>query len=235
MLAWIKTHKDIDYIIVYQFNRDLPELIDAAHHQEGPEPVRTRVVSTIMDLGEGPESDMVETILHAVDEYRSKADGADIAYKMGAKARNGGTLGRAPLGYLNARDLSEGRNIGIVIVGSRAQRHSSRTAFELYASGEYSLESLVDELTRRGLRTKPARFPSPARLDLQAGRLLRDPYYIGYVTYDGELIAGRHEPLISDELFEQTQAILDRARRCGSAPTTSPPLPEGQPVVWPLP
>ena len=38
---------------------------------------------------------MVETILSAVDEYQSAASGADISYKMSAKAKNGGTLGRA--------------------------------------------------------------------------------------------------------------------------------------------
>ena len=36
--------------------------------------------------------------------------------------------------------------------------------------------------------------------------LLRDPYYIGYVTYKGELIRGRHQPLISEELFDRVQA-----------------------------
>jgi len=35
----------------------------------------------------------------AFNEYRSNADGADISYKMGQKARNGGTLTRAKIGY----------------------------------------------------------------------------------------------------------------------------------------
>ncbi len=214
MMAWIKSHKDIDYIIVYQFNRIFRNSIDAAITKRDLTKYGTRVVPTIMDLGEGPESDMVEIIMHAVGEYQSKANGADIAYKMAAKARSGGTLGRAPLGYLNARDLSEGRNSGIVILDPE-RAPLIKAAFKLYASGEYSLESLVDELTRRGLRTKPARFPSGPVSTSKLAELLRDPYYIGYVTYDGELIAGRHERLISDELFEQTQAILDERGGAG--------------------
>jgi DNA invertase Pin-like site-specific DNA recombinase len=208
MLAWIKAEKNIDYIIVYQFNRIFRNSIDAAISKKELSKYGTRIVSTAMDLGEGPESAMVETILHAVDEYRSKADGADIAYKMGAKARNGGTLGRAPLGYLNARDMSEGRNIGIVKLDPE-RAPLIKVAFELYASGDYSIEGLGDELTRRGLRTKPARFPSGPVSTSKLQELLRDPYYIGYVTYDGELIPGRHERLVSDELFDRTQAILD--------------------------
>ena len=142
MLAWIKSQKDIDYVICYQFNRVFRDSIDALITKKDLSRYGTRVVSTSMDLGEGPEPSMVEAILHAVDEYRSKADGADIAYKMGAKARNGGTLGRAPLGYLNARDLSEGRNIGIVTFDPERQS-LVRSAFELFATGDYSLESLV--------------------------------------------------------------------------------------------
>ncbi len=208
MLAWIKSQKDIDYVICYQFNRVFRDSIDALITKKDLSRYGTRVVSTSMDLGEGPESSMVETILHAVDEYRSKADGADIAYKMGAKARNGGTLGRAPLGYLNARDLSEGRNIGIVTFDPERQS-LVRSAFELFATGDYSLDSLSEELTRRGLRTRPARYPSGPISTSRLNELLRDPYYIGFVTYKGELIQGRHERLIDDDLFDQVQEILD--------------------------
>ncbi len=208
MLAWIKSQKDIDYVICYQFNRVFRDSIDALITKKDLSRYGTRVVSTSMDLGEGPESSMVEAILHAVDEYRSKADGADIAYKMGAKARNGGTLGRAPLGYLNARDLSEGRNIGIVTLDPERQS-LVRSAFDLFATGDYSLESLAEELTRRGLRTRPARYPSGPISTSRLNELLRDPYYIGFVTYKGELIQGRHERLIDDDLFDRVQEILD--------------------------
>jgi len=179
------------------------------------EKLGTRIVSTNMDLGEGPESAMVESIMHAVDEYRSKADDADIAYKMGTKARNGGTVGRAPIGYLNARDLSEGRNIGIVKFDSERAPYM-KSAFELYASGEYSLERLAEELTRRGLRTRPGRFPSGPVSTSKLVVLLRDPYYIGYVTYKGELIRGRHEPLITNALFDRVQSVLDSRTASGA-------------------
>jgi DNA invertase Pin-like site-specific DNA recombinase len=214
MTAWLTSHKDIDYIIVYQLNRIFRNSFDAAITKRDLTKYGTRVVPTIMDLGEGPESDMVEIIMHAVGEYQSKANGADIAYKMAAKARSGGTLGRAPLGYLNARDLSEGRNIGVVTFDPE-RAPLIKTAFELYASGDYSIETLADELTRRGLRTKAARFPSGPISTSKLQALLRDPYYIGYITYDGELISGRHERLVSDELLDQTQAILDERGYAG--------------------
>ncbi len=209
MMAWIKANKDtVDYIVVYHFNRIFRNSIDAAITKRDLQKWGVRIVSTILDLGEGPESDMVETIVGAVDEYRVKADAADIAYKMGAKARNGGTLGRARLGYVNARDLSEGRNIGIVKV-DRERAPLIVAAFELYASRNFSLETLQEELTTRGLTTRPGRFPAGPISISKLAELLRDPYYMGYVTYKGEQFPGRHEALISHELFDRVQLVLD--------------------------
>ncbi len=209
-MAWIKANRDeVDFLVVYQFNRIFRNTIDAAITKRELSKYSVRIVSAVMDLGDGPESAMVEMILHAVDEYRSTADGADIAFKMGAKARNGGTLGRARLGYLNARDLSEGRNIGIVTLDPE-RAPLVRIAFELYATGDYSLESLQVELTDRGFRTRPGRFPAGPISISKLAALLRDPYYIGYVTYKGELITGRHEALIDTELFDRVQDVLDQ-------------------------
>jgi site-specific DNA recombinase len=69
-------------------------------------------------------------------------------------------------------------------------------AFELYATGEYSLERLADELTARGLRTRPGRYPAGPVSDAKLGEMLRDRYYLGVVTYEGSntrvAISGRH-------------------------------------------
>jgi hypothetical protein len=40
-------------------------------------------------------------------------------------------------------------------------------------------------------------------------KVLRDRYYCGYLTYKGVEYKGRHEPLITEELFERTQKALD--------------------------
>ena len=209
MMAWIKAHKDeVDFVVVHHFSRVFRSSVDAHLTKRDLKKWGVRIVSTVFDLGDGPEGDMVESILNAVDEYRVKADGADIAYKMGAKAKNGGTIGRARLGYINARDLSEGRNIGVVQVDpERAPFMIS--AFELYATGTFSLDSLQAELTMRGLRTRPGRHPAGEVSISKLAALLRDPYYLGYVTYKGELIKGRHEALISQELFDRVQVMLD--------------------------
>ncbi len=41
------------------------------------------------------------------------------------------------------------------------------------------------------------------------GKLLRDRYYLGEVSYKDQWYPGRHEPLISPELFDRVQRVLD--------------------------
>ena len=102
-------------MIVYHFNRVFRNSVDAAITKRDLHKVGTRIVSTVLDMGEGPESAMVESIIHAVDQYQSQASGADIRYKMSQKVKNGGTVGPAPLGYLNVRETkSEGGEIRTV-------------------------------------------------------------------------------------------------------------------------
>ncbi|HEX3783108.1 MAG TPA: recombinase family protein [Pseudonocardiaceae bacterium] len=208
MIAWVKAQKDIDYVIVYHFNRVFRDSVDAGITKRDLKKYSTRIVSTILDMGETPESAMVETILHAVDQYQSQASGADIAYKMGQKAKNGGTIGRAPLGYLNVFDHFEDRQIRTVDFDP-IRAPLVKQAFELYASDRYTLADLSDELYDRGLITKAtARHPSQPVSISKLSQMLRDRYYIGYLTYKGQEVKGRHQPLIDDDLFDRVQTIL---------------------------
>lgn len=117
MLARIKTERDVDYIVVYHFNRIFRNGIDAGLVKRDLRKQEVRIVSTIVDLGDSLESQMVEAILHAVDEYEVKKNNADITYKMGQKAKKGGTISKAKLGYLNVREkLDDGREIRTVVV-----------------------------------------------------------------------------------------------------------------------
>ena len=60
-----------------------------------------------------------------------------------------------------------------------------------------------------GLRTRGDKRLVPAPLSLtRLYAMLSDRYYLGVVTYEGEEYPGRHEALISAELFERVQRVL---------------------------
>lgn len=191
MVAWIKQQKDIDYVIVYHFNRVFRDAVDAGMIKRELKKVGTRIVSTILDMGENPEAAMVEAIIHAVDQYQSEASGADISYKMRQKVRNGGSVGMAKLGYLNVRiPKPEGGEIRTVAIDPK-RAPLVRLAFELYATGDYTLADLSEELYDRGLRTRTTPRRQAKRVSInKLSMMLKDRYYLGFVSIDGEEIKG---------------------------------------------
>ncbi len=124
------------------------------------------------------------------------------------KVRRGGTPRRAPIGYLNVRKQHDGREVRTVALDPE-RAGLVPLGFQLYATGEYSLNSLLTELTKRGLTTRRTRtFPSRPLYVQNLNWILRNPYYMGKVTFQGVQYDGQHEALVSAATFEQVQAVL---------------------------
>ena len=167
------------------------------------------LVSATESIDATPVGQLMHGILAAFNEYRSREDGADIAYKMAQKARNGGTLGRAPIGYLNVTENVDGRKINTVVVDEE-RAPFVKLAFEMFATGNYTYQDIADELTDRGLLTRPTtRRPAGPVSDTKIQQMLRDRYYLGEVNFKGETFKGRHTPLIEPDMFDLVQGILD--------------------------
>src|SRR5918999_4231243 len=63
---------------------------------------------------------------------------------------------------------------------------------------------------------QPAKWPNRP---ISANRLhtaLRDRYYLGVVQYDGIWYTGRHEPLVTAEVFDRVQRVLDSPQGAGT-------------------
>jgi site-specific DNA recombinase len=91
-----------------------------------------------------------------------------------------------------------------------------RLAFDLYATGEYSISRLRDTLEAHGLTTRPTRKLASRPLSRPAvAKMLRNPYYVGIVVYMGKRVKGRHPKLIEQELFDRVQRRLDAKRLAG--------------------
>ncbi len=118
------------------------------------------------------------------------------------KLRRGEWPGWAPVGYLN--DYKQH-----MIYPDSEKAPFIRKLFELYATGNYTLESTIDELKRWGFlgnRGKPV-------CKAQLARMLRNPIYYGVFKYRGELHEASHPPLISKKLFDKVQDVLDGKSR----------------------
>ena len=229
MLERIRIQRDVDYVIVYKLSRMNRNRLDDAFVLSRLRTYRANLISATESIDETPVGQLMHGILAAFNEYRSAEDGADIRYKMGEKAKRGGTLGRAKLGYLNVRERFEGREVRTVAIDPDRAPYV-RLAFELYATGGFSLERLADELTARGLRTRPGRYPAGPVSDSKLHTMLRDRYYLGVLTYRGVEYPGRHRALVSQELFDRVQSRLDASGVSGERRRTHDHYLKG--TVW---
>jgi DNA invertase Pin-like site-specific DNA recombinase len=208
LLARILERRDVDYVVIYMRSRVFRNYIEAAVVKQHLEKLGVRVVSAKEDFGDGVMAEAMEAITDVFNWLQVRISGQDIKTKMGNKARNGGTLGRAKIGYLNVRVTIDGHKVNTIALDPQ-RAHYIPMAFDLFATGQETITSLQDKLTRAGLRTAgDARHP-PGPISHESLRLLlRDRYYAGYVTYQGAHYPGRHQPLITQELYDRVQRVL---------------------------
>ncbi len=108
---------------------------------------------------------------------------------------------KPPIGY---KTIGE-KGHKIHVVDSEVAPHL-RKMFEMYATGNYSVVSLEDEMYKLGLRSRNGNRTLQSRIY----KLLQDPFYCGKMRWKGEIYPAKHEPLITKDLFEKAQSILKR-------------------------
>ena len=82
-------------------------------------------------------------------------NGEDIKLKMAHKVEQGGSVGRAKIGYLNVRKNFEGRLVNSIDLDPE-RAPLVKWAFETYSSGDHSVLQLQQMLDERGLTTRPS-------------------------------------------------------------------------------
>jgi site-specific DNA recombinase len=217
MLAFLRENPEVRYVIVYARSRAFRNYIDAAITKRLLDKLDVKLVSAREDFGDGVYADMMEAVTDIFNDVQNKLSGEDIRIKLQHKAINGGTIGRAHVGYLNTRTEVEGRQINTVSLDPKRAPLVLK-AWELYATGEYSIDRLTATMADLGLTSKPtARWPSGRPMsDTQMHRMLGDPYYAGFVVYKGDIYPGRHEAIVGQELFEHVQEVMSARSGRGS-------------------
>lgn len=209
VLAYLHAHPEIKYLIVYMRSRAFRNRFDAAIVETQLKKIGVRVVSVKEDFGEGPHAVAMEGMMDIMNDLQNTLQGLDIQTKMGNKAIGGGTIGRAKLGYLNVRVDYEGRQINTVALDP-IRAPLVLKAWELYATGDYAIGRLEATMADMGLTSRPTkRWPAQRPVsDSKLHVMLSDPYYAGFVAYKGDLYPGRHEPIVSQALYDQVQDVL---------------------------
>jgi site-specific DNA recombinase len=214
MLARVR-EGDINYVVVHKVDRLARRRADDATIAEAIRSSGAQLVSVSENIDETPSGMLLHGIMASIAEFYSLNLANEVMKGATEKARRGGTPGRPPIGYINTREAFEDREVKTIAIDPERGHHIS-AAFELYATGDYSLSEMAAILEERGLRNRPRRGKpltsiGPNRLQ----ELLRNDYYIGVVRYAGIVADGRHPKLTDEVTFQRVQGILDSQRQSG--------------------
>ena len=198
----------VDYIIVHKLDRLARNRADDVALNQRFDELGIRLISTSENIDQSPGGMLLHGIMSSIAEFYSRNLSNEVKKGMNEKARNGGCIGRAPLGYRNTTVESNGRQAHIAAIDP--ERADLITwAFTAYATGDHTLKSLAAELTARGL-TVPATANMPERpISLQSlHRMLSNPFYTGQIVYRGGFYPGTHQALTDAQTFQRVQTIL---------------------------
>ncbi len=209
LLKRVAEQRDVDYVIVFKLDRWARNTREDLANDFILEEAGTQLISCSEQIDRTNAGRMMHTILAGFNEYQSRNSGDEIRRKRLIKIQEGGTPGPAPLGYKN---VGEGGRRWVEIELEAAELVT--WCYEAYATGEWSVATLLEEATARGLRSKGG--PNTPRKELSISsmhRLLRRPYYKGIVVFNDVEYQGKHQPIVTTDVWERVQTILDGNRQ----------------------
>ena len=151
-----------------------------------------------------PENKIMLAFYLAAPEVENDRRALNTIAGMRRARKEGRSMGSAPIGYKNARDE---RNRPVVVQTDIAP--IIKWVFEQLALGISSAEYVRLQARDKGLKTAKGNF----------FLLIRNPFYCGrivipaYKDEQEQVVKGIHEPLISEELFDEVQAVLEKRKR----------------------
>lgn len=143
-----------------------------------------------------PVSRYLATAVMAAYQLQAELSGLKAAQGRERRARLGQYPGSVPMGYSR-----ENRQI---VTDALTGRQISE-AFLAFSTGKYSLDSWAKEAYLRGII-------APTGGIIGKGgwlRIFRNIFYIGRYTWKGIEYIGDYEPLVSEEVFNRVQEILN--------------------------
>jgi len=202
MVRYLKKHPNIRIVLVEKTDRLYRNLKDWVTMDE----LDIEIHLVKEDIVLSRDSKSSEKFVHGIKVLMAKnyIDNLSEEARKGQqeKAEQGIWPSKAPLGYRNVTG-PDGKKI--IIPDPDAAPLVTRL-FGSYASGTLSLKEAAAQAWSAGLVHRRTGGPMPVS-NIQA--MLRNRLYAGEFDWNGRRYEGRHEPLVTRELWERVQGMLD--------------------------
>jgi len=201
MVGYLKRHPEIRVMLVEKTDRLYRNLKDWVTVDELDVEIHFPKEGVVLSR----ESRSSEKFMHGIKVLMAKNYIDNLAEEarkgMQEKAEQGIWPTKAPLGYRNVAGPDGKRNIAtepeVASIVSKL--------FEWYATGQYALKDVAQKARDAGFvyRRTGAKVPVSA-----VHSILRNRFYTGQFEWNGKLIQGKHQPLVSIDLWERVQGVL---------------------------
>jgi len=153
-------------------------------------------------IDDSAEGMLLDGMLASINAFYSRLLGRKVKKSLEKKCQLGDFPGWAPLGYVNVNLGTEEQPHKIIEIDP-VKGPLITEMFRLYSTGNYPVDTLVDLMYEKGLRSK-----NNVRVyrSVLYG-LLKNPFYLGMFRYNGEILKGNHKPLTTQEIFDGCKRI----------------------------
>lgn len=209
MLEYVRENADrIDYVIVHKVDRLARNRGDDIDIMRTLRECGVQLVSASESIDDTPAGMLLHGIMSSIAEFYSQNLATEVKKGMGEKVKNGGTIGRAPIGYMNVRRVDDKGREERTVVLDPERAPLIKIAFEEYATGNWTVAELAEHLAACGLTTRSTpKIPSVPITLKTLHKVLVNPYYKGVVVYKNVQHEGSHEPIVSIETWDKVQKI----------------------------
>jgi DNA invertase Pin-like site-specific DNA recombinase len=200
LIQQCKVTKGVDVVLVHKIDRLARNLIDYATIKAILKQKGIRLVSVSEPFDDNSIGHLLENIIASISEWYSANLGDEIRKANMAKLKKGEWPHKPPVGYKSVK----GDNNRIAHVPDETMAPLVRQAFELFSTGNYSLKNLSEAMFDRGLTTRYGKMYS----EENTKRILSRDFYIGRITWNNKIYAGKHQPIVPKDLFYRVQEVL---------------------------
>ena len=202
MIAFLRAHPSTRIVLVEKTDRLYRNPKDWVRIDELDVELHLVKEGSVLSRNSRSSEKFIHAIKVAMAKHYTDNLSEEARKGMQEKAEQGIWPTKAPLGYRNIVG-SDGKKI----IGADPKIGPLISKlFEMYARGDISLKEAARKAHAAGLA-----YPrSGAKVPVSTiHTILRNRLYTGWFEWNGKLIEGKHEALVSVELWERVQAVLD--------------------------
>jgi len=198
----LRKEASIDGAVFHKVDRACRNLADLAMLESLEAEKNKKIFFATQEFPQNAAGRLSVGVMGVVARWYTDNLGEEVKKGFRGKIEAGEYPLKPPYGYLTGKESKDSR----FPIPDPEKAEVICTIFKLMATGQYSIDTLREELFQRGIyfSVKTRRWTRS-----HLARMLRHPFYIGKIIWHGQIYEGKHEPIVNEKVWEKVQKVLD--------------------------